>query len=191
MKFRWFLILPLVALAATLTAPADAQESAPDTYPFRGISFGPRFSMMKPETGGSDWTGHGGAQLRFHLTPIWALEASGDYRRRRIGGGRVDIYPVQASLLAYLFPNPFHISPYLLAGASWHFTHVDSPLGEATTNRFGGHAGGGLQVFLNRKWSLDGSYRHFWLEDIAGGNVLNQSFDDDGHQITAALNYHF
>jgi hypothetical protein len=168
----------------------DAPADAPKIFPFRGISLGPRFSVFKPDDG-DEWVGHGGLQLRIHMSKIFALEGSAEYRRRRLAGGRVDIFPVQASLLAYLIPNPVRIVPFILGGGGWYFTHVDTPTADDTRSRFGAHAGGGLQLWLHRNWSVDASYRHFWLEDIEGGSVLNQRFEDNGHQLTGALNFHF
>lgn len=183
--------IPLATLSALLGLSAClVPAAAEDVFPSRGFTLGPRFSAFQPDQGGN-WTGFGGLQARLHFTPIWAIEGAADYRRRLLPGGRVDVYPVQASLMAYLFPNPARVTPFVLAGGGWHFTHVDTPTGDTTSNRFGAHAGGGLQVFLGNKWSIDASYRHFWLEEIGGGNLLNQSFADDGHHVTAALNFHF
>ncbi|MBI5200230.1 MAG: porin family protein [Elusimicrobia bacterium] len=186
--------LKIFAMAALLApvcgSPGWADE--PDVYPFRRVSIGPKFNLFRPDSGG-DWTGSAGAQIRIHMTPTWALEGAATYRRRRFAPStRVDTYPGPAAGIAYLFPNPLHISPYILAGAGWYFTHVDAATGDSTTNRFGPHLGGGLQLFLNRKWSVDADYRHFWIEDIhTPGSVLNQDLHDDGHQVSAALNYHF
>ncbi len=168
-----------------------------DVYPHRGVSLGGRATWFQADTGqgtGDDW--FGGAQLRLHLSNIWALEGSADYRRRTFTGTRADIYPVQASLLAYLTPGRHRISPFILAGAGWYFTHVEGPGGfDETDNRFGPHVGGGLQIFLNPKWSIDATYRHIWIGNIrsrnASNTTANQDFDDAGHQVTAGLNFHF
>ena len=57
------------------------------------------------------------------------------------------------------------LAPFILGGGSWYYTQVkDSDGFEDRQNRFGQHAGGGLQFFLNRLWSLDDTYRYIWLE---------------------------
>ncbi|UPT75378.1 MAG: porin family protein [Elusimicrobiota bacterium] len=180
----------LAATAAFLTGAASAQETV---YPFRGLSLGPRFSAFMPADNSSGWSGNGGVQLRAHMTPVWALEASADYRKRDLAGSRVKIIPVQASLLAYPFPNRYRISPYILAGGGWYPMRVEGPQGTTRSDRFGPHVGGGIEVWLNRAWSLDADARHVWLKDIrvADASGTTRSFRDDSHQVTAGLNFHF
>jgi len=158
-----------------------------------GVSLGGRGAYFKPKAIDGEWGG--GAQIRFHVTPAFALEGSADVRQNRIDGTVVDLIPVQASLLAYLFPGK-PVSPYILGGAGWYYTHIKagSPFNDRTDHRFGPHAGAGLQAWLNRHWSIDGSYRYVWLsayrtQDAA--HPLGRDINDSGYMITGALNYHF
>lgn len=183
------------APAATTTTTERTERRRDWGEVRRGLSLGGRGMYYKPDGAQGEW--HGGAQLRFHLNRALALEGSADYRSTRFdapagtGEVRVDHYPVMASLLGYLFPHS-PITPFVLAGAGWHFTHVDGPGIDETNNRFGPHAGGGLQAFLGRSWSLDGTYRYVWIEDYRSGAALgSKTFTDRGHMWTAALNYHF
>jgi opacity protein-like surface antigen len=136
----------------------------------------------------------GGGQVRLHFSPAIALEGSIDYRRSDFENTQTHIYPVQASLLAYLMPGKA-ISPFLLAGAGWYFTEVEGPGTDENQNRFGPHVGGGLQAFLNKSWSIDATYRYVWLEDIESRdnvtNLLEKDYNDSGSMITAGLNFHF
>lgn len=43
---------------------------------------------------------------------------------------------------------------YILGGVGWYYTHVQGSNG--STNRYGPHAGAGLEVALDRHWSIDG-----------------------------------
>ncbi|MBK7688403.1 MAG: porin family protein [Elusimicrobia bacterium] len=89
----------------------------------------------------------------------------------------IKTYPVQASLLAYLVPHS-PISPYLLGGTGWYFTRVSGGTAETQTdNRFGLHAGAGLEARLNEFLSVDGSYRY-----VAGGH-RNQKRERLGQNI--------
>src|ERR1700675_4519106 len=110
-----------------------------DDIPNTGLSLGGRGTYYNPSDGNGSW--YGGAQLRLHLGTVFAVEGSVDYRRNKFGSTRVDTFPVQASALFYLFPG--RVSPFILGGAGWYFTNVDTPTGNDTQNRFGVHAGGG------------------------------------------------
>ncbi|NNN06054.1 MAG: porin family protein [Elusimicrobia bacterium] len=178
------------ALALVALAPfAAADDGAVGPQP--GISIGGRAMYFKPRDA-QDGTLSGGAQLRLHVTSVLALEGSVDYRQDKFGGQTTDVFPVQASLLVYLMPG-FRISPYLLGGGGWYFTHVQGA-NNPSPNRFGPHAGAGLEFFMNSHWSVDGSYRYVWNEDIHSQNAahpLGQNFSDSGSMLTAALNYRF
>jgi opacity protein-like surface antigen len=188
----WLVIWAALTLGAVAGAWADE-----DLYPGRGLSIGGRGAWYQTDTGSdggaSAHSWYGGAQARLHLTNIWALEGSVDYRQRSVAGTRIDIFPVQASVLAYILPNTYHICPFLLAGAGWYFTHLKGPgTVSDTDNRFGPHVGAGLEFYLNHKWSVDATYRHIWLSTInEPSTTANQHLTDSGHQVTAGLNYHF
>ncbi|MCR4293951.1 MAG: porin family protein [Elusimicrobia bacterium] len=158
-----------------------------------GSSIGGRGTYYKPRDIGGKWGG--GAQVRLHLGPALALEASADARQDRLGGTVVDTIPVQFSLLAYLLPGKV-VSPYLLGGMGWYYTHIsdEAPFGDRTDHRFGPHAGAGLQAWLNRYWSIDGSYRYVWLSAYrsrSAANPLGREIRDRGWMATGALNFHF
>ena len=181
----------LASLALALPASAAWYRDDSDNVPPLGASIGGRAMYSIPKnTDAHDGTWFGGAQLRFYLTHIWAIEGSADYRRIKVPGGRIDDFPVQASLLAYLLPNS-PVTPFILAGAGWYFIHTDVPGTDHTTNSFGPHVGGGLQWFFQRHWSIDATYRYVWIETNRPDNPLDANFTDQGHMITAALNYHF
>jgi opacity protein-like surface antigen len=180
--------------AAVLVALWCGSASAAG-WPFDDVSkgtfsIGGRAMWFDPKDGDDKW--FGGAQARVYLGEIFAIEGSADYRRNNFAGSRVDTYPVQVSGLVYLLPGK-RLSPFLLGGGGWYYTHVKSGSFDDTTNRFGLHAGGGLQYMLNERWSIDGSYRYVWLERIHSteANIINKSFQDSGQMVTIGLNLHF
>jgi opacity protein-like surface antigen len=184
------MLLAAVMIAAPL-AGAKAQESdgAGLHASQPGITFGGRAAYYRPKDA-DEGTLNGGAQLRLHITSVIAVEGSADYRQNKFGGTTVDIVPVQASLLLYLAPN-FVASPYILGGVGWYYTHVQ---GDGTTHRYGPHAGGGLEVALNRHWTVDGSYRYLWTQSLTAPTTASpagKNFSDNGFMLTAALNYRF
>jgi len=190
MKMSNSLIRPALAmfvLLAAVAAPTQVFADDSDTPGITsGMSLGGRAMYYRPKDADSGNLS-GGAQLRLHFTPVLAIEGSVDYRKEALGPTTVDIYPVQASVLVYLTPS-YRLSPYVLGGAGWYYTHTRSPY-EHTQSRFGPHVGAGAELMLNRFWSVDSSYRYLWNKnvDAAGGRTYN----DNGFMITAALNYHF
>lgn len=159
----------------------------------KGFSIGPRVSYFKPEDA-ENGSFSGGVQARVHFTPVLGLEGSIDYRKDDYADGvSIKTYPVQASLMAYFMPHS-PLSPYVLGGTGWYFTQVKGPAIETETdNRFGLHAGAGLEFLLNESLSLDGSYRFIWLEDVKSHetSTLEKSYGDSGSMITLALNFLF
>ena len=116
------------------------------------LSIGGRATYTDPNDGSSRW--FGGAQVRLHASRYFALEGSADYRRNDIGDTRVHSYPVMVSALIYPLGTT-RLAPFLLGGGGWHYTTVKGPGGFSDTqNRFGAHAGGGLQFFFNNHVSL-------------------------------------
>jgi opacity protein-like surface antigen len=180
-------------LSLTLTLPVSRTQAAVGRDGF-WLSVGPRATyFVEKDNDFDNGKFFGGAQLRLHFGQTFAIEGSVDYRRERFDSSRADVYPVQVSALVYLIRS-FPISPYLLAGGGWYYTHVKGPGGfDDTQHRFGGHAGGGVELFLSHVWSIDAGYRYIWLEtlDSRDQNFIDKKFDDRGHQLTGALNFHF
>lgn len=159
----------------------------------KGFSIGPRASYFQSKDA-ENGSFTGGVQARLHFTPVLGVEGSVDYRKDNYSNDvSIKSYPVQASLMAYLMPHS-PISPYVLGGAGWYFTQIKGPMFETETdNRFGLHAGAGLELMLNESLSLDGSYRYIWLEDVKPheSNPLEKTYNDSGSMITLALNFLF
>lgn len=155
------------------------------------FSIGGRATYVDPKDGDANW--FGGGQLRIHPFHFLAIEGSVDYRKTDINSTNVRTFPVQGSVLLYPFGTK-RLSPFILGGAGWYFTHVEGPGDfDKTQHRFGAHAGGGLQLFLTDYLSLDGTYRHIWLEKIESkdASLRDKQFRDNGHMVTFGLNLHF
>lgn len=178
----WMLLTPV--------GNADA-ESVFDDVNVGLFSIGGRATYFDPKEGDGQW--FGGAQVRVHPIRFLAVEGSVDYRRNDFGDTRVHSYPVQGSLMIYPLGLK-RIAPFILGGGGWYFTSVTGPGNfDETQQRFGGHVGGGVQVFITEHFSADASYRHIWLEKIGSKNAAleDKRFNDNGHMITAGLNFHF
>ncbi len=183
----------LITAAALFLAGAAFASTDDSGVGDEGFSIGPRATFFKPRDADKG-TWYAGAQARLHLTPALGLEGSIDYRKNEYAGGvTIKGYPVQATLLAYLTPHA-PLSPYLLGGAGWYYTQVSGPLIEKKTdNRFGVHAGAGLELRLNAALSIDGSYRYIWLADVTANNTnaLEKTYRQNSSMVTAALNFLF
>lgn len=184
-------LFSLVVVGGSI-AGAGAEEGSGAPAAVRpGVTLGGRAMYFRPKDadGGSL---NGGLQVRFHITPVIAIEGSGDYRQNEFEGTTVDVYPLQASLLLYLAPS-WVVSPYLLGGVGWYYTHVRHS-NATTDHRFGPHAGAGLEAALSDRWSIDGSYRYLWnqsLDTPTTAHPAGRHFSANGFMLTTALNYRF
>jgi opacity protein-like surface antigen len=186
---RAVLIIGAVCVGLTIGAVAFAADEK--ELGFGRFSIGGRAMWFDPKDGDSTWSG--GAQVRLYLARFFAIEGSADYRQNKFNGTTVHTYPVQVSALLYLLPG-WRVTPFILGGGGWYHTTVDGPAGLSDTqNRFGVHAGGGLQYFISRHFSIDSTYRYVWLEDIASRDqsLTNKDFRDHGQMVTIGLNFHF
>ena len=192
----WIALCALTVAIAGVPAIAPIQALAADDGLFKQMdiglfSIGGRATWFDPHDGQSRW--FGGGQVRIYPFKYLAFEGSADYRRQDMDGTRIHTYPVQVSALIYPLGTT-RLSPFLLGGGGWYYTTVTGPGNfDDTQNRFGVHAGGGLQFFFNNHVSIDSTYRFIWLEKVQSKdqNIKDKSFDDNGHMITAGLNFHF
>ena len=187
----------LIALVSPLYFPeqADAADTNWAGIPQVEIPFfslGGRATYFDPKEGEDRW--FGGAQVRVHPSHYFAVEGSADYRREEFAGGtKTHTFPVQGSLLIYPIGTT-RLAPFILGGGGWYFTSIDGPGGFSDTqHRFGGHVGGGLQLFITDHISIDSTYRHIWLERVESKTVSldDKKFNDNGHMVTIGVNVHF
>ena len=186
----------IMIIALILCCPAGVSPTFADSYFFEEVdkgllSIGGRATYIDPLDASPKW--YGGAQVRLHLGQIFAIEGSVDYREKKFDNTFTRTYPVQVSGLVYLLPGK-RLSPFLLGGGGWYYTQVKGPGGfDDTQNRFGLHAGGGLQWMLHPHWSIDGSYRYIWLENLQSrdDNLVDKKYENNAHMVTIGLNFHF
>lgn len=198
MKSKWFAVLALSGFAMVLlTTEARAEQNwaGMEQVDIGLLSLGGRATYWDQKEGKDTWSG--GAQLRLHPFRYLAFEGSADYHREKFNDGsgetKTHTYPVQVSALIYPLGTT-RLAPFLLAGGGWYYTSVTGPGNFSdTTNRFGAHAGGGLQFFFTRNVSVDSTYRYIWLERVESKdqNIFDKKFNDNGHMITVGMNYHF
>lgn len=127
----------------------------------------------------------GGAVLRLKLTSTMGVEGAINYRQEKYADGVLTVrsWPVMASALFY--PLPFI---YGVMGAGWYNTTMDydeSRLGLAqtqdeTTQEFGWHFGGGVELPVGGKSKLAADIRYTFLDynftALPGSNDLKSDF---------------
>jgi opacity protein-like surface antigen len=183
--------IALASLAGFLTLTAGSRVHAEDLQD-RHLTIGPRAQYFAPKDGDDNWSG--GAQVRYFFSQAFAIEGSADYRREKYGDTRVDVVPLQASLLAYIVqPKPFGV--FLLGGAGWYYRRINppAPAEHDTDDRLGLHAGGGVEYRISNSWSLDGTYRYVWIDSLKTKDsaLQDKELDEKGQMVTIGLNYNF
>lgn len=187
-------VIAVVLCGVPILLPQQAAAADDDLFKQMDIGFfsvGGRATYYDPNEGQSRW--FGGAQVRVNPFRYLSFEGSADYRQQDTGGSTIHTYPVQVSALIYPLGHT-RLAPFLLGGGGWYYTTVKGPGNfDDTQNRFGLHAGGGLQFFLSNHISIDSTYRYIWLEDIQSKdqNIKDKNFNDNGHMVTVGLNFHF
>jgi opacity protein-like surface antigen len=186
----------LVAFAAA-PPPALADDAFKDYFDGRfGIGF--RANYWNQDDA-DDATWFAGTAFRWRLSDPIALEASVDGHRDEFEHGDIEVFtiPVQASLLLYPLGNA-RLSPYGIGGMGWYFTHINyegalDDLDDDTDNRFGLHAGGGLDFALTPKITLNGDLRYVWLDkfETDDEDLLDKEFDQSGPMVTMGVTFYF
>ena len=115
----------------------------------------------------------GGIQLRARLTGGLGLEGLASYREEEyeIAGERVlklAMVPVQGSLQVF-FLSSKPIQPYLLAGIGYYYVRASglgsrSDTGRKTENKFGAHAGAGIDARVARKVTVHADLRYVFID---------------------------
>jgi len=189
-------ILAFVGLAMLASLPQNGFALDTDTASPFGFGLGPRAGYIQSENADrGNWTA--GVQARLRLLPMLAIEGAVDYHEQDFANGaaRVSNYPVTLSALLYIWPlGP--IQPYIVGGVGWYYTTVDyrGPLAgqsSTTSNQFGYHAGGGLDLALSKMVTLDADIRYIFLnlpselKDRAARDI-----DANGWMVTVGLTFY-
>lgn len=172
---------------AGLLAAAEPAPLADDSS--RGWWIGPRVGYVKAQDA-DDGTWLIGAQVRWHILNILAVEASIDFHKEEYNDGDVDVLtiPIQFSAIVYL-PVDWKIRPYAVGGIGWYVTSTDfsggSSSSDDTTSEFGVHLGVGVEWELSPTMSIDADFRYLFVDEPP--HVGDANFDSI--MFTVGLNF--
>ncbi len=149
--------LGLLMIAALATTGANAARAS-ELIPSIGVT-------KSTDTNAGDARCLGGLALRAPLTPFLKLEGGITYRQDSYLGGAIKVHqwPVSASL--WFAPVP---TLYVGAGVGWYHTTLDysGPLAfvdNSTSDKAGVHIGGGVDLPIGPKLSLDLNGRYIFM----------------------------
>jgi hypothetical protein len=172
-----------------LYTDAESSESMLHLMP----EFGLRAGYIKLRDADSG-TWFGGIQVRIPLASSIALEGSIEFHTSEFEDGDIEVvqYPVEATLLIFLFPE-LPVCPYILGGGGWYYTRVNfsgvlSSSDDTTTHFFGGHLGAGVRIGMGGAAVLNADVRYIFVEPDED-ELEDENFD--AIQIVLALSFPF
>ena len=174
----WKKISLILGLITVLIVPVHAQS----------LSVGPQVGYYKAQDADKG-SFMGGVAWRIKLMPALGLEASINYRQETYADKALTVrnWPVMVTGLIYPIPVV-----YAAIGAGWYNTKIDydqdtyAYLEDETTQEFGWHFGGGVELSLGSV-KLTGDIRYVFLDydfkEIPGSGDMKSNF----YVITAGL----
>ncbi|MGE5399562.1 MAG: outer membrane beta-barrel protein [Ignavibacteriales bacterium] len=147
----------------------------------QGIGIGPQLGWQKSSSADNGALMYGAA-LRVKLSPAIGIEGSINYRQEKYadGGLTVRSWPVMVTGLIYPIPVV-----YGAIGVGWYNTTFDysqeltlKNLQNNTTQNFGWHLGGGLELPLGKSAWLTGDIRYVFLNYDFGQLATQASTGD-------------
>ena len=157
------------------------------------VLFGPIIGISKsPDV---DANLIGGAALRLKLLPFLGLEGAIAYHQEQFGDDdalTVKSWPVQVT--GMLYPTSWL---YGAMGAGWYMTTLDYDpdvqfLDDDTSNEFGWHFGGGVEVPLGERVRLSGDLRYVFIDyNFEGVPGVDEDIDSNFYMATAGLLFGF
>jgi len=180
---RNFTIVTSIAVALGALAPQTAAAQKPS------FAVGPQIGYFRTPDA-DEGRLMVGAAARLKFLPFLGAEGSINYRSDDFGGDAVTVRSWPVMVTGLLYPFPF---AYAAVGAGWHNTTFDfnTPLLEnESSQEFGWHFGGGLEIPAGRV-NLVGDVRYVFLdydfEEVPG--IGDQ--DADFYVLSAGLLFKF
>ncbi len=148
----------------------------------QGLGIGPQAGYFKSEDAEKGEWMFGGA-MRIKLSPALGVEGAINYRQEKYFDGDLKVKSWPILVTGLIYPLPII---YGAIGAGWYNTTFDysgsleNVIEDETTQDFGWHFGGGLELPLGGKTRLAGDIRYVFLnydfKEIPGSRELKSDF---------------
>lgn len=171
----------VLAVAVLVAGQAGAQS----------IKLGPQVGYQEAKDADSGKL-MAGAALRLKLSSMLGIEGAINYRGEKYSNGALTVrsWPVLASALLYPLPLV-----HGTIGAGWYNTTLDydqskagyANLDDETTQKFGWHFGGGIDLPVGKSTTLTADIRYVFLDYNFGALPGSANLDSDFYMINAGL----
>lgn len=176
----------------TTTKVDQDQDDYDDDNNLRTIYFGPQIGVSKSPDEEPNLIG--GAALRLRLHKVLGLEGSINYHQESFADDALTVksWPIQVT--GMLYPLPYL---YGSMGAGWYMTTLDYDpdiefLDDDTSDEFGWHFGGGVELPINDAVHLTGDLRYVFIDyDFEGIPGIDEDVDSNFFMATAGLLFGF
>jgi opacity protein-like surface antigen len=170
----WKKVLLIMGLVAFIVAPVNGQ----------GIKIGPQVGFQKASDADEGKIMFGAA-LRAKLTPLLGVEGSIGYRQEKFANDALTVRSWPVMVTGLIYPIPI---AYGAIGAGWYNTTFDYnqsmfpalTTANETTQEFGWHFGGGVELPVGTNFNLTADIRYVFLnydfKQIPGSGNLNSDF---------------
>lgn len=151
------------------------------------IGFGPQVGMYNAR-GADGISLMGGAALRMKFSEVLGIEGSINYREEEYGSGYLNVKSWPVMVTGLIYPIPVL---YGAIGAGWYNTSIDynlppgslgglSTIASESSQQFGWHFGGGVELPLGSVAKLVGDIRYVFLnydfKNFPGSNGVDSNF---------------
>jgi len=165
-------IVLLIGLISLISTQVDAQS----------ILLGPQAGFYKASDA-DNWSMMGGLACRVKLTPVLGAEASVNYRQETYANDALTVKSWPVMVTGLIYPIPF---AYGAIGGGWYNVTYDfnqnklPSFTDESTQRFGWHFGGGVELPVGTSMKLIGDIRYVFLDynfqQIPGSTNLKSDF---------------
>ena len=164
--------LLIMGIITLMVAQANAQS----------VSLGPQVGYYKARDADKG-SFMGGVAWRFKLMPVLGVEASINYRQEKYANDALTVRSWPIMVTGLIYPLPI---VYGAIGAGWYSVTYDYDqsklplLKDDTTQEFGWHFGGGVELPVGSNFKLTGDIRYVFLnydfKEIPGSGNLKSNF---------------
>ncbi len=169
-NFRTLLVVAVFLFCGAQYARAEQDVNYDRSYEW----FGVRIGYMEIENMEDNGSLNLGFTAGYRFNEPLGIELSLDYHSSEFSEIDRTTYAFQASLMVYLAPPTAHLQPYVLGGGGYYMSGYDYfrdgvRYTDFTSRKFGGHLGGGLDIWMGQNTSVTLDVRYLFITEDAPG----------------------